>query len=180
MPQGTLVVQAESQDRQTLPEDPNASENRWFVIRDRPELSGDDIRNPEQNFDPNTNQPNVTFDFTDEGRQAFQDVTRRIAQRGLAEAPPGVAGNAQLADSTRGTSRSSSTARSSPGRSSTSSRTRPGSTAAPAPRSRAFSDLSEAQDLAEFLRIGALPIELKLISRARSRRPSASRRSTRA
>ncbi|HXQ89099.1 MAG TPA: protein translocase subunit SecF, partial [Solirubrobacterales bacterium] len=31
-------------------------------------------------------QPNVTFSFTDSGRKAFQDVTRRIAQRGAASA----------------------------------------------------------------------------------------------
>ena len=54
---------------------------RYFVLKDKPELSGDDITNPEQNFDQN-NQPNVTFDFTDQGRVAFQNITREIAQRG--------------------------------------------------------------------------------------------------
>ena len=38
----------------------------------------------------------------------------------------------------------------------------------------------EAQDLAEVLKIGALPIKLALISQSTSRRRSASRRSTRA
>ena len=33
-------------------------------------------------FDPTTNQPNVTFDFSGDGQQAFQDVTKKIAERG--------------------------------------------------------------------------------------------------
>ena len=166
VPQGTLVVRAESQDGQTLPEDPNASENRWFVIRDRPELSGDDIRNPEQNFDPNTNQPNVTFEFSDEGRQAFSDVTKRIAERGLAEAPPGVAGNAQLASSYSGhfavvlddeiVSRPIINFVENPA----------GIDGRTGAQISGIGDLNEAQDLANFLRIGALPIELKLISQS--------------
>ncbi len=63
------------------------------------------------------------------------------------------------------TSRSSSTTKSRPGRSSTTPKTRTGSTAAPGRRSPAASqDISEAQDLATTLQIGALPINLKLIS----------------
>jgi SecD/SecF fusion protein len=137
VPQGTIVAQ--DQD--------NTSS------RDRPELTGDDIKNPEQNVDQN-NQPNVTFDFTDEGRIAFQNITRRIAERGQAslgapyafaivldgkivsrpiidynENPAGIDGRtgAQISGS--------------------------------------FT-LQEAQDLATFLQIGALPIDLKLISQS--------------
>ncbi len=63
------------------------------------------------------------------------------------------------------TSRSSSTTKSKPGRSSTSPKTRTGSTAAKAPRSPAASEnVGEAQELATTLQIGALPINLKLIS----------------
>ena len=50
-------------------------------------------------------------------------------------------------------------------RRSTSWRTRRASTAAPARRSTASATIQETQDLAENLRIGALPIELKLISK---------------
>jgi SecD/SecF fusion protein len=166
VPQGTLVVRAEAQDGETLPEDPNATENRWFVIRDRPELSGDDIRNPEQASDPNTNQPNVTFDFTDEGRQAFSDVTKRIAERGLAEAPPGVAGNAQLASNYSGhfavvldddiVSRPIINFVENPA----------GIDGRTGAQISGIGDIGEAQDLANFLKIGALPIELKLISQS--------------
>ena len=77
-----------------LPEPSEISATPHYVLKDRPALSGDDIKNPKQNFDPTTNQPNVTFDFTDTGRTAFQDVTRKIAQRGAATAPPGTVGGA--------------------------------------------------------------------------------------
>src|SRR5581483_8278396 len=45
------------------------------------------ISNPQQNFDPTTNQPIVTFDFSGDGQSAFQQVTRTIAERGRATAP---------------------------------------------------------------------------------------------
>ena len=48
---------------------------RYFVLQDRPALSGEDLTNPEQTFDQ-TQPPIVTFDFTDEGRQAFQTITQ--------------------------------------------------------------------------------------------------------
>ena len=111
--------------------------------------------------------PNVTFDFTDSGREAFQDVTRRIAQRGAGAGDRAGRRRPTRRRRSRATSPSSSTTRSSPGRSSTSSRTRTGSTAAPAPQiSGGFSDSQEAQDLATFLQIGALPVDLKLISQS--------------
>src|SRR4051794_772589 len=94
VPQGTVVVQAESQDP-TLSQSPSEiSSSPQYVFKDRPALSGDDITNPEQNFESTTNQPNVVFDFTDAGRAAFQEVTRRIAERGAATAPPGTVGAA--------------------------------------------------------------------------------------
>ncbi|HZA57596.1 MAG TPA: hypothetical protein VE523_00240, partial [Solirubrobacterales bacterium] len=92
VPQGTIVVRAEpNEDDPETEEDESANDENlgYYVIRDRPELSGDDIRNPEQQSDPNTNQPNVAFEFTDDGREAFENVTRRIAERGLNSAPPG-------------------------------------------------------------------------------------------
>jgi SecD/SecF fusion protein len=97
VPQGTLVVQKEGPNGQPAPDDPNDTSSQWFVIRDRPALSGTDIKDPKPNFDQ-ANQPTVTFDFSDDGREAFSDVTKEIAQRGLQNAPPGVAGNSQLAD----------------------------------------------------------------------------------
>jgi SecD/SecF fusion protein len=88
VPRGTVVA--------GVPQDPSLtltptqlSNSPQFVLKDRPALNGTEITKPEQSFDPVTNQPNVTFNFTGGGQSAFQDVTRTIAQRGAATAPPG-------------------------------------------------------------------------------------------
>jgi SecD/SecF fusion protein len=164
VPQGTLVVKKEGPGDSPAPEDPN--EAAWFVIKDRPALSGDEIKDPKQNFDPTTNEPNVTFDFTDSGRQAFSDITKEIAQRGLENAPPGVAGNAQAASQFSGHFAVVLDQE---------IKTRPiinfvenpngidGRTGA---QISGIGDITEAQDLAEILQIGALPIDLTLISQS--------------
>ena len=84
VPEGVLVVrdQPPSDDPDAPPPD------RFWVIQDNPALSGTDIKNPEQNFEPNTREPIVTFDFTDQGREAFQEITAEIAQRGVDNALP--------------------------------------------------------------------------------------------
>jgi SecD/SecF fusion protein len=96
VPQGTVVVEKEGLNGNPAPDNPNDPTAEWFVIRDRPALSGTDITDPKPNFDQ-FNQPIVTFNFTDTGRQEFSDVTKTIAQRGLQNAPPGVAGNVDVA-----------------------------------------------------------------------------------
>ncbi len=156
VPQGTIVVRDSLTSTQSSSDDPDLPEtDRYFVLRDRPELSGDDLRNPEQNFDPQTREPNVTFDFTDEGRQKFQEVTSRIAQRGLLAFPPQPEAFAIVLDDEI-VSRPVIDPNDNPdgidGRTG-------------AQISGSF-DIQEAQDLAEFLRIGALPVELKLISQS--------------
>ena len=88
VPQGTVVAASPTSPSLTL-SPAEISDSPQFVLQDRPALNGTQIQNPQQNFDPTTNQPNVTFDFTDSGKTAFQDVTRTIAQRGNATAPPG-------------------------------------------------------------------------------------------
>jgi SecD/SecF fusion protein len=75
---GTVIVQAESPSE-------GGSSSAYYVLKDQPALGGTDIKNPEQNFDNGpggSGQANVTFDFTDKGRDIWQDVTREIAQRG--------------------------------------------------------------------------------------------------
>ena len=152
---------------------PNQSErvHRFFVIEDDSELSGKDIKNPEQNFDPNTKEPLVTMEFTDKGREAFARVTKQIAERGrdcetLAgvseDCPPVPAGGAArrvlpaLRDHARQHDRLARDDRL-PGQ--------PRGDRRPHRRlDREHRHISEAQDLAESLRIGALPINLKLIS----------------
>ena len=140
----------------------------WYAIRDNPALSGTDITNPEQGFDPNTNAPNVTFGFNDQGRSAFQDVTRAIAQRG--------ANSAAAAGAIGGVSVDQASALSGHFAVVLDNVvvTRPiinfvenpdgidGRTGAQI--SGGFQDIGEAQDLATTLQIGALPINLKLIS----------------
>jgi SecD/SecF fusion protein len=97
VPQGTLVVQREPDQGQEQVSDPNSPEANWFVIKDRPALAGTDITDPKPSFDQ-FDQPDVTFGFTDKGREEFSAVTKAIAQRGLQNAPLGIAGNSQAAD----------------------------------------------------------------------------------
>jgi SecD/SecF fusion protein len=134
----------------------------WFAIKDQPALSGSDITNPEQAYGPN-NEPIVTFEFTGGGREAFQDVTRRIAQRGQAQAigPVGaeeagfLSGHfAVVLDNEVKTRPIINFAENPDGID--------GRTGAQI--SGGFSSVQDAQDLATTLQIGALPINLKLIS----------------
>ena len=52
------------------------------MFLDNPVLGGADIKNPEQNFEDGSSGPIVTMEFSDEGRRAFAQTTREIAQRG--------------------------------------------------------------------------------------------------
>ncbi len=127
VPQGIVVIEAERAPNQ--PE----SVQRYFVLEDDSELSGTDIKNPEQNVDQQTQEPIVTMEFTDKGREAFARVTKRIAQRGSEIIlPPG-----PTATPRSSASRSRWTTASSRWRRSTSARTRRASTGAPARRSTA-------------------------------------------
>ncbi|HEY3491745.1 MAG TPA: protein translocase subunit SecD, partial [Solirubrobacterales bacterium] len=138
------------------------AEPGWYALKDKPALSGNDITDPEQTYGPN-NEPVVSFGFTDSGQQAFQEVTRAIAQRGQAQAIGPVSGEeAELLSGHFAVILDNEV------------KTRPiinfsenpdgidGRTGAQI--SGGFKDLSEAQDLATTLQIGALPINLKLVS----------------
>ena len=164
VPRGVVIVEDEPA--------PNQSDrvHRFYVIEDDSELNGKEIKNPEQAFDPNTNQPLVNMEFTDSGREAFARVTKRIADRGrdcetLAAVDPSCA-NAGLPEPDRYFQRFAITLdnqivslatidyQDNPdgidGRNGASIEN--------------IGDIGQAQDLAENLRIGALPIDLKLIS----------------
>ena len=135
----------------------------WYALHDQPALSGLDITRPKQEYDPVGGQPNVTFGFTDKGQQAFQEVTRKIAQRGAARAIGPTAGEEAAQLSGRFAVVLDNEVK-----------TRPiinfaenpdgidGRTGAQI--SGGFNSVQEAQDLATFLQIGALPVNLKLIS----------------
>jgi SecD/SecF fusion protein len=87
---GVLVLRDSKPDPTDAQPNPRAPD-RWWVLQDNPALSGTDIRDPEQNFDEQGgNAPIVSFNFTDRGREAFQNTTRAIAIRGQDNAPPGL------------------------------------------------------------------------------------------
>ena len=160
VPAGTVVVSEYPSNEQGQLDE--TADPGWFALKDKPALSGNDITNPEQSYGPN-NEPIVTFGFTGSGREAFQDVTRRIAQRGQAQAIGPVAAEEAAALSghfavvldnevkTRPIINFSENPDGIDGRTG-------------AQISGGFSSVQDAQDLATTLQIGALPINLKLIS----------------
>jgi SecD/SecF fusion protein len=156
VPEGILVVRDEKPDADAP--DPD----RYWLVEDNPALSGTDIKNPEQSFDQQGGgQPIVTFDPTDKGREAFQNITRRIAQRGQDNALPGTnpaAGSQHFAivlDNELVSAPTINYVEYPDGIDSTTG----------AQISGSFT-ISSAQDLAKILEIGALPIRLELISRS--------------
>jgi SecD/SecF fusion protein len=91
VPRGYVIVQAEAPDNNKAAE--ALARDNYFILKDDPALRGTDIKNPEQNYDNGpggTGAPNVTFDFTSSGAKKWQQVTREIAQRGQSQALPGV------------------------------------------------------------------------------------------
>ena len=158
VPQGIVIVEDEESTQDLGPESPQF----YYVLEDDSELSGSDIKNPEQNFDPNTQEPIVTMEFTDDGRRRVRERHEADRRARVGADPAARRGPGSRPSSA---SRSRSTTRSSRWRRSTTSRTRRASTAAPARRSTASAASQDTQDLAENLRIGALPINLKLISK---------------
>ena len=154
VPEGILVVR----DQKVRADAPDP--DRFWVVQDNPALSGTDIRNPEQDFDEQFgNEPNVRFEFTDRGREAFQEITRAIAQRGRDNAFR-APGPAAFRDRARRRARLGALdrLRRVPGRDRRLAR---------APQiSGGLHDPDSAQDLARLLKIGALPLRLELISRS--------------
>jgi SecD/SecF fusion protein len=162
---GTVVVQGEKPDPPRDGEPvPKSFPRGWFVLNDDPSLTGTDLKNPEQNIDQGpggSGEPIVTFDFTPRGRQAFHTVTRRIAERGLTQQIPGQSPQAAFQHfaivlDNELISRPYIDFQQNPdgidGRTG-------------AQISGGFT-IQSAQDLANFLRIGALPVKLELISQS--------------
>ncbi len=142
------------------------AEPGWWAIKDKPALNGNEITEPEQTYAPSTNEPIVSFKFTGDGQSAFHEVTRQIAQRGQASAIGPV--SAEEAEALSGhfavvldnevQSRPIISFQANPdgidGREG-------------AQISGGFNNedgLKQAQELATTLQIGALPVNLKLIS----------------
>src|SRR3954451_16086585 len=77
--QGTVILRAEQPDPKGKPLP------AWYVLADQPILGGTDIKNPEQGFDNGpgeSGQPNVTFDFTSHGEGVWSKFTRKLSHRG--------------------------------------------------------------------------------------------------
>jgi SecD/SecF fusion protein len=160
VPVGTVVVSEKQQNSEGQALD--NGEPGWFALNDEPALSGTEITNPKQETDE-FGQPTVTFNFTDSGREAFHDVTRAIAQRGQEQAIglPGqeeaeaLSGHFAVVLDNEVKTRPIINFNENPdgidGRTG-------------AQISGGFQSIQEAQDIATFLEIGALPVDLKLIS----------------
>ena len=154
VPQGVVVVEAERAKNQP------ARIKKFFVLEDDSELSGAEITSPEAATDQQTQEPIVSMQFTDTGRKAFAAATKREAQRGANQLlPPGTPreqafqrfaitldnkivslATIDFAENPEGID---------------------GRTGA---QINGIGNIQDTQDLAESLRIGALPIELKLVS----------------
>ena len=94
IPQGYLIVQAEADEADKNAQ--AAASDAYYILKDDPALQGRDLDNPEQRLDNGpggSGQPNVTFSFTNAGREKWQKMTRAIAQRGQAALLPGVPTN---------------------------------------------------------------------------------------
>jgi SecD/SecF fusion protein len=75
---GTIVVQAEGPAK-------GKGSDQYYVLKDSPALSGTDITDPKQSFANGaggSGAPTVNFSFTDKGVKVWQETTREIAQRG--------------------------------------------------------------------------------------------------
>ena len=163
MPEGVIVVRAE--DQRTGEQRDRGEVDQWWVLKDNPVLSGNEIKNPEQNFENGTGgAPIVTMEFTDQGREAFAETTREIAQRGQDNAVLNGGLQNPIAASHHFAIRLDNELISTPY---INFRENPdgidGSTGASI--SGGFT-LETAQDLARLLKIGALPLRLELISRS--------------
>jgi SecD/SecF fusion protein len=81
VPRGTVVLQAiPASFADPVPiGDPNA---QFFVLKDHVALGSSDITSPQQSTDPNTGRPIITFGFNSKGKTEYQNVTAQITRRG--------------------------------------------------------------------------------------------------
>ena len=81
VPRGTVVLQAiPASFADPVPVgDPNA---QFYVLKDHVALASSDITNPQQSTDRGTGSPNITFGFTSRGKTEFQNLTAQITRRG--------------------------------------------------------------------------------------------------
>jgi SecD/SecF fusion protein len=88
---GTVLVEARPSEFEGKVT--KAEPNSFYVLNDNPVLSGEDINNPQQSTQSEgggSGLPDVTFGFSSHGRKVFERVTKEIAERGLNAQLPGV------------------------------------------------------------------------------------------
>ncbi len=161
---GTVLARAQPETDTKTGKVTQSEPESWYVLNDNPVLSGSDITHPTQSFESgggSAGAPDVTFGFTSKGAPIFQRVTREIAQRGQNSALPGVAPSSALQhfavvlDNQVITAPSIDYTRYPDGIDSTNGSEITGG----------FT-LTSAQNLADELQSGALPIKLELISQS--------------
>ena len=155
VPEGVVVIEQERSPNQP------PQIKRFTVLEDDSELSGEDIKDPEANTDPNTNAPLVSMKFSDKGREAFARVTKRIAERGFNASTLQAGGdkdqfNQRFAITLDDQIVSLATI--------DFTELPEGIDGRQGAQIENVGSFENANDLAESLRIGALPIDLKLIS----------------
>jgi preprotein translocase subunit SecD len=138
----------------------------YYLFRDDPDLTGADLRlsGIRQEFDTRTNEPIVLMQFTREGARRFEAITRKLVERGRAVAnQQGLSGaendiaNQQFAIVLDGELKSAPVVDFDDNPSGI-----PGESGAQITN---LGSLTEAKDLAVVLRTGALPFDLRLVSR---------------
>jgi SecD/SecF fusion protein len=160
---GTVILQArptESNSGKVL----NRSPNSWYVLNDNPVLNGKDITHPQQGFDEGAGgngQPNVNFGFTSHGRSVFEKVTKEISHRGQEAQLPGVSKEAAQQHFAVALDGQLITAPSIDY-----TKFPEGIDSANGSQISGGFTITSAQELAEELQSGALPIRLNLISRS--------------
>ena len=88
---GTVLVQARPEEFQNKVT--KAEPNSFYVLNDNPVLEGGNINNPQQGYQSEgggSGLPDVTFGFDSHGKTVFEQVTREIAKRGENAQLPGV------------------------------------------------------------------------------------------
>lgn len=156
VPTGTTILQAMAPQAKSGSGKNNARPDKWYVMQDKVALQGADVRNPVQSQDE-LGRPAVSFDFSDKGKKLWEEATRTISERGQEQAIGGTGDQhfAVALDNQLLT--------------------------VPFVNSREFPDgisgdtgaqisgsltISEARELADLLRAGALPVNLQLLSQS--------------
>jgi SecD/SecF fusion protein len=161
VPPGTIVVRATpevNEERKVVKAEPDS----FYVLRDNFALTGNSIRNPAQSTETGgSGQPIVTFGFNSEGQSIFEKVTREIAERGQESVLPGEsqeAANQHFAVVLEGQLITVPSI--------DFTQYPEGIDAATGTQITGGFTIESAQDLASELQSGALPIELKEISKS--------------